>query len=230
MLDIEVPTGVGAASSARTAPARRPRWRCCSGWCDRRRARPPCSARASKRPRATSTGSALIEAPSFWPGLTGVQNLRALAVLGGHDESQIRDARARRPRRAGLGPVRRLLIRDEAAPRHRSCPLGIPRCSFWTSRPTASIRRDQRDARLHSVGRRRPAQLVSSHILSELEQVCDWLIVIDRGSLVYQGPTQGFLSRAGTVVALAPEHLRDLNRLAELARADGHRAAPEATS
>ena len=33
---------------------------------------------------------ALIEAPSFWPGLTGVQNLRALAVLGGHDESRSR--------------------------------------------------------------------------------------------------------------------------------------------
>src|SRR5262245_23328488 len=32
---------------------------------------------------------ALIEAPSLWPGLTGVENLRALAVLGGHDESRI---------------------------------------------------------------------------------------------------------------------------------------------
>ena len=30
--------------------------------------------------------------------------------------------------------------------------------------------------------------IVSSHLLSELEQVCDWLIVIDRGGLVHLGP------------------------------------------
>ena len=30
--------------------------------------------------------------------------------------------------------------------------------------------------------------LVSSHILSELEQVCDWLIVIDDGSPALPGP------------------------------------------
>jgi ABC-2 type transport system ATP-binding protein len=87
---------------------------------------------------------------------------------------------------------------------------------------------DMRDF-IRSVGDGRRTVLVSSHILSELEQVCDWLIVIDRGSLVYQGPTQGFLGRAGTVVALAPEHLGDLDRLAELARADGHEPHAEGT-
>jgi ABC-2 type transport system ATP-binding protein len=46
---------------------------------------------------------------------------------------------------------------------------------------------------IRSVGDGKRTVLVSSHILSELEQVCNWLIVIDRGSLVYQGPTQGFL-------------------------------------
>ena len=60
---------------------------------------------------------------------------------------------------------------------------------------------------IRSVGDGERTVLVSSHILSELEQVCDWLIVIDRGSLVYQGPTQGFLGQAGTVIAVAPEHL-----------------------
>ena len=62
--------------------------------------------------------------------------------------------------------------------------------------------------------------LVSSHLLSELEQVCDWLIVIDDGSLVYQGPTRGFCQDT-TVVALAPEHEGDLERLAALARRTG---------
>jgi hypothetical protein len=30
---------------------------------------------------------ALIETPAFWPGLSGIQNLRALAALGGHENT-----------------------------------------------------------------------------------------------------------------------------------------------
>jgi ABC-2 type transport system ATP-binding protein len=75
---------------------------------------------------------------------------------------------------------------------------------------------------IRSIGDGKRTVLVSSHFLSELERVCDWLIVIDRGTLVYQGPTEGFLGHAGTVIALAPEHRTDLERLAALARADGH--------
>jgi hypothetical protein len=58
---------------------------------------------------------------------------------------------------------------------------------------------------------------------------CDWLIVIDEGSLVYQGPAQGFLGQVPAVIALAPEHLGDLDRLAALARADGHEPRREDT-
>ena len=64
--------------------------------------------------------------------------------------------------------------------------------------------------------------LVSSHILSELEHIADWLIVINDGSLLYQGPTEAFLGRVPTMIALAPEHPGDLDRLAALVRADGH--------
>jgi ABC-2 type transport system ATP-binding protein len=173
---------------------------------------------------------ALIEAPSFWPGLTGVQNLRALAVLGGHDESQILDLlalvglHARGSDRFGdysFGMKQRLGI--------AAALLGDP-ALLVLDEPTNGLDpagiNEMRDF-IRSVGDGRRTVLVSSHILSELEQVCDWLIVIDQGSLVYQGPTQGFLGRAGTVVALAPEHLRDLSRLADLARADGHEPHPE---
>src|SRR5204863_961340 len=40
--------------------------------------------------------------------------------------------------------------------------------------------------------------LVSSHILSELEHVSDWLLVIDRGHLVYAGAAAGFAGTART--------------------------------
>ena len=174
---------------------------------------------------------ALIEAPSFWPGLTGVQNLRALAVLGGHDESRIPevlalvglDARgADRFGEYSFGMKQRLGI--------AAALLGDP-ALLVLDEPTNGLDpagiNEMRDF-IRSIGDGKRTVLVSSHILSELEQVCDWLIVIDRGSLVYQGPTQGFLGRAGAVVALAPEHLADLDRLAELARADGHEVHSEA--
>jgi ABC-2 type transport system ATP-binding protein len=64
--------------------------------------------------------------------------------------------------------------------------------------------------------------LVSSHILSELEHIADWLIVIDDGALLYQGPADGFLGRVPTTIAVAPEDPGDLERLAALLRADGH--------
>jgi ABC-2 type transport system ATP-binding protein len=173
---------------------------------------------------------ALIEAPSFWPGLTGVENLRALARLGGHDENRIPEVlvlvgleergsdrfgqysfgmKQRLGIAAALLADPALLVLDE--PTNGLDPAGI---------------NDMRDF-IRSVGDGERTVLVSSHILSELEQVCDWLIVIDRGSLVYQGPTQGFLGAAGTVIALAPEHVSDLERLAALARAAGREPHPE---
>lgn len=69
--------------------------------------------------------------------------------------------------------------------------------------------------------------LVSSHILSELEQVCDWLIVIDQGALVYQGAAEGFLGHATPVIAAAPEHPQDLDRLARLVRSEGLDVDPD---
>jgi ABC-2 type transport system ATP-binding protein len=168
---------------------------------------------------------ALIEAPAFWPGLTGVENLRALALLGGHDESRIPEVLAlvglkeRGADRFGeysFGMKQRLGI--------AAALLGDPTL-LVLDEPTNGLDpagiNEMRDF-IRSVGDGERTVLVSSHILSELEQVCDWLIVIDRGSLVYQGPTEGFLGQAGTVVVLAPERPGDLERLTGLARADGH--------
>jgi ABC-2 type transport system ATP-binding protein len=168
---------------------------------------------------------ALIEAPAFWPGLTGVENLRALALLGGHDESRIPEVLAlvglkeRGADRFGeysFGMKQRLGI--------AAALLGDPTL-LVLDEPTNGLDpagiNEMRDF-IRSVGDGERTVLVSSHILSELERVCDWLIVIDRGSLVYQGPTQGFLGQTGAVVALAPERSGDLERLAGLARADGH--------
>jgi ABC-2 type transport system ATP-binding protein len=168
---------------------------------------------------------ALIETPAFWPGLSGIENLRVLATLGGNDPSRIPEVlrlvglEARGSDRFGqysLGMKQRLGI--------AAALLGDPEL-LVLDEPTngldpAGINEIRQFILELADGER--TVLVSSHILSELEHVCDWLVVIDEGSLLYQGPAEGFLNKAPTVIALAPEHLRDLDRLAELARADGH--------
>src|SRR5947208_14226026 len=46
--------------------------------------------------------------------------------------------------------------------------------------------------------------LVSSHLLSELEQVSDWLLIIDHGRLVYAGEAAGFATQTAPELYLAP--------------------------
>jgi ABC-2 type transport system ATP-binding protein len=173
---------------------------------------------------------ALIEAPAFWPGLSGIENLRVLATLGDHDASRIPEVldlvglSGRGSDRFGqysFGMKQRLGI--------AAALLGDP-ALLVLDEPTNGLDpagiNEMREF-IRSIGDGERTVLVSSHILSELEQVCDWLIVIDRGSLVYQGPTEGFLGETSTVIALAPEHPGDLERLAALLRADGHEPRPE---
>jgi ABC-2 type transport system ATP-binding protein len=167
---------------------------------------------------------ALIETPAFWPGLTGIENLRVLATLGGHDRARIPELLelvgldGRGDDRFGqysLGMKQRLGI--------AAALLGDPEL-LVLDEPTngldpAGINEIRRFILELADGER--TVLVSSHILSELEHVSDWLIVINDGSLLYQGPAEGFLGRVPTVIALAPEDLADLDRLAAMIRAGG---------
>ncbi len=47
--------------------------------------------------------------------------------------------------------------------------------------------------------------LVSSHDLSELEQACDWLVLIDTGRSLYQGSTSDLLDGATGGLAVVPQ-------------------------
>jgi ABC-2 type transport system ATP-binding protein len=167
---------------------------------------------------------ALVEAPAFWPGLTGTENLRVLAQLADHDPGRIPEVldlvglAARGGDRFGqysFGMKQRLGI--------AAALLGDPEL-LVLDEPTNGLDPsgiNEMRQLIADIGGGGRTVLVSSHILSELEQVCDWLIVIDRGVLVYEGPADGFLSDAAPVIAAAPQHDEDRDRLASLARAEG---------
>ncbi|HVU90922.1 MAG TPA: ABC transporter ATP-binding protein [Jatrophihabitans sp.] len=177
--------------------------------------------------RYASRVGALLEGPALWPALSSVENLRVLARLGGHDERRIPEvldlvglgARGNdRFGRYSLGMKQRLgiaaallgdpelLILDE--PTNGLDPAGIS---------------DMRDliARVAADGR---TVLVSSHLLSELEQICDWLMIIEHGSLFYAGEAAAFGARTGNEILLAPADPVDLLTLAEVLAAAGHEA------
>ena len=149
---------------------------------------------------------ALIEAPAFYPSLSGRTNLEVLARLGGYPSSRVSELlevvdltdRARdrvgtyslgMKQRLGVAmallPEPELLILDE--PANGLDPLGI-----------IGIRDLLR--RLVAQGK---TILLSSHMLGELEKVMDWLIMLNQGKALYCGPARDLLAQRVEVVVEA---------------------------
>jgi ABC-2 type transport system ATP-binding protein len=167
---------------------------------------------------------ALLEGPAMWPGLSGEQNLRVLARLGGHDESRIPAALslvgltgrgADRFGQYSLGMKQRLgiaaallgdpdvLILDE--PSNGLDPAGMSDMRDLISRIAADDR----------------TVLISSHLLGELEQVCNWLLVIDNGRLIYQGNPDEFAGQADVELRLRPDDAGDVASLTQIVLGHG---------
>jgi ABC-2 type transport system ATP-binding protein len=172
---------------------------------------------------------ALIESPAFYPALTGAENLRVFATVAGHDPRSIPalldtvglgDRGGDRYRSYSLGMKQRLGI--------AAALLGDPELLILDEPANGLDPQGVREMRslvggLAGSGR---TVLVSSHDLSELEQVCDWLILIDTGRSLYQGPTRELLSGVAGGLAVVPERPDDLPALQELLVARGHEVAP----
>jgi ABC-type multidrug transport system ATPase subunit len=141
---------------------------------------------------------ALVETPSFYPFLSGRDNLRVLARHGDVPETRIAEVLAEvgladragdRFRTYSLGMKQRLgiaaallkdpelLILDE--PTNGMDPAGM-----------AEMRRF-----IRSLGRDRRTVLLSSHLMSEVEQICDRVGVIRGGTLVGEGTVEELRGR-----------------------------------
>ena len=178
---------------------------------------------SSPRAYASRVG-VLIESPAFLPGLSARSNLVSLARLR-HLPLERVDAvlaqvgligRDREPvKRFSLGMKQRLgiaaallsdpelLILDE--PTNGLDPAGI-----------VEIRE-----LLGDLGRNGRTVIVSSHQLSEIEAVCDHLVVIRFGELIFAGPMADMLARTREHIDIAAEHPADMDRLAAALVAGG---------
>jgi ABC-2 type transport system ATP-binding protein len=170
---------------------------------------------------------AMIESPAFYPSLSGAENLRMFAIVGGHDTGSIPSLLDDvglagrgddRYRNYSLGMKQRLGI--------AAALLGDPELLILDEPSNGLDPQGVREMRtliggLAGTGR---TVLVSSHDLSELEQVCDWLVLIDTGRSLYQGPTRAFLDSAVGGLAVAPHHADEMDPLLDLLVEQGLRA------
>jgi ABC-2 type transport system ATP-binding protein len=172
---------------------------------------------------------ALIESPAFYPSLTGADNLRVFATVAGQDTGSIPvlldsvglgDRGDDRYRSYSLGMKQRLGI--------AAALLGEPELLILDEPANGLDPQGVREMRslvgdLAGSGR---TVLVSSHDLSELEQVCDWLVLIDTGRSLFQGPTRDLLNGVSGGLTVVPQRPDDLPALRSLLVARGHAVAP----
>src|SRR5215208_6194924 len=143
---------------------------------------------------------AVLEEASFHPGRSGRNHLRVLAVAGGHPPARVDevleqvtltgDAPDRRVKGYSMGMRQRLAI--------AAALLGDPEVLILDE-PTNGLDppgiRWMRELLRAQAGRGR-AVLVSSHLLAEVSQSVDDIVVISHGELRASGPLDGVLGEA----------------------------------
>jgi ABC-2 type transport system ATP-binding protein len=167
---------------------------------------------------------ALIEAPSFYPTLSGARNLEVLTRLGRIDRRRIAevleivdlsDRAGDFVRSYSLGMKQRLGVAAALLPDPELCILDEPTNGL----DPAGIR-EMRGV-MRALSDRGITVFVSSHLLAEIEAVCDHLVMIDSGRIVFQGAIAGLIAGQHADIVAVPEHPADTQALADLCIAAG---------
>jgi ABC-2 type transport system ATP-binding protein len=165
---------------------------------------------------------AMIEGPAFTPTLSGVDNLRVLARAGGLDTSRVPQVleRVGLAERGGdpfrsysLGMKQRLGIAAALLPRPRLLVLDEPTNGLD---PAGIAQMRELIASFRDEGM---TVFVSSHLLSEVEQVADHLVLIRQGRLAFQGSVLSLVRRHPPRILLQTADPADLDLVADIAAA-----------
>jgi ABC-2 type transport system ATP-binding protein len=170
---------------------------------------------------------AMIEAPAFYPTLSGRRNLQVLARLSGIGDDRV-DA-----------TLEEVELAERASDLYRSYSLGMKQrlglAAALLGQPELLLL-DEPTNGLDPPGIREVRALlrrladsgttvfVSSHLLDELQQVCDHLVVIEHGRLVFQGGVEDLLAGRTAALLAAPENPADLAALVALCGRAGYPA------
>jgi len=186
--------------------------------------------RPAGHPAALADIGTLIESPTLYPHLSGQDNLRLLAHYAGVTPSRVDEVLEEvglagrekdKFRTYSLGMKQRLGVAAALLKQPRLLILDEP-----TNGLDPSGMADMR-ALVRSIGHGERTVLLSSHLLGEVEQICDRVGVIQQGRLVAEGTVEDLRAESGPAllvvaepVSTAVEVLRDLPWVQEVT-ADG---------
>jgi ABC-2 type transport system ATP-binding protein len=173
---------------------------------------------------------AMIEGPAFYPALSGIENLKVLAKLGGIDFARcqellelvgLADRGNDKYKNYSLGMKQRLGIAAALLPNPKLLILDEPTNGL----DPAGIQ-EVRDL-LEKLAAEGVTVFVSSHLLSELEMISKYLVMLRKGHVVFAGPMQELLNRSKPTIIAKPSSANSLPFLAELINKTGHQAIIE---
>jgi ABC-2 type transport system ATP-binding protein len=170
---------------------------------------------------------AMIEGPAFYPALTGAENLKVLATLGGFpiervqtllDQVGLGDRAKSKYKTYSLGMKQRLGIAAALLPNPKLLMLDEP-TNGLDPEGIQEVR-----ALLRSLADNGTTVFVSSHLLSELEIISDYLVMLRKGEVVFAGKIEELLLAQQNVLIVKGQNPSDLEKILEIATSMGHSA------
>jgi ABC-2 type transport system ATP-binding protein len=170
---------------------------------------------------------AMIEGPAFYPALTGAENLRVLATLGGFPQERVQtllnqvglgDRAKSKYKTYSLGMKQRLGIAAALLPNPKLLMLDEP-TNGLDPEGIQEVR-----ALLRSLADNGTTVFVSSHLLSELEIISDYLVMLRKGEVVFAGKIEELLLAQQHVIIAKGQNSEDLEKILNLALGMGHSA------
>ncbi|CAB4961717.1 unannotated protein [freshwater metagenome] len=167
---------------------------------------------------------AMIEGPAFYPALTGKQNLAVLAKLGGFSTDQIQkllelvdlgDRGDSKFKTYSLGMKQRLGIAAALLPNPKLLVLDEPTNGL----DPAGIHEVR--TLLRKLADNGTTVFVSSHLLSEIEMISDYLVMLRDGKVIFSGKTSDLLAAQKPLILAKPENQNDLVKLNQIAQGLG---------
>ncbi len=170
---------------------------------------------------------AMIEGPAFYPALTGAENLKVLATLGGFPIERVQkllnqvglgDRAKSKYKTYSLGMKQRLGIAAALLPNPKLLMLDEP-TNGLDPEGIQEVR-----ALLRSLADSGTTVFVSSHLLSELEIISDYLVMLRKGEVVFAGKIEELLLAQQHVIIAKGQNHTDLEKLVSIATSMGHSA------
>lgn len=171
---------------------------------------------------------AMIEGPAFYPALSGKENLNVLATLGGFSTDRVQglleqvglgDRGKSKFKTYSLGMKQRLGIAAALLPNPKLLMLDEP-TNGLDPEGIQEVR-----ALLRSLANNGTSVFVSSHLLSELELISDYLVMLRKGEVVFTGKMTDLMLAQQPVIIAKSNSDDDLEKILAIAQGAGHAAS-----